>query len=653
MAIRPLPAPLPMAVNVGTGYAATYLKGKQEILKQRLQWAETELKQKYASEVAYEKDKEAAFKSVEDELTALRKEREEFSASLAAAAAKGGKGGSDWRTTLLQEYTSISATIASETTKVSAIKADLLKTVQDTFTPPPGALDQATKAAQTRGTVSSAQTIDAGIDAYIGSPELATAFGGLSQGQKQSLAIHAYREMEQQIGVVQQGLPMTTAQAAKIKGAIAAKFGIAVADQDTQALEEDKKAFQDDVMSKAGTSLGAAKAALDYIQKEIAKTGDGPSTESQLVSETEIGLRALAIQAYKNDGKIDGTEALKAEQLVNAKITEISGAVEGTPAFDTAKKLLGRKLNFINPQNSFDLTNYALSNIDDPTLQTYIREGELMQRKEGLIDQRITDLTGLRPGDPGFDEQKGVIGANYALPRQINAPTANDIQRRGAELYYPERTQRGFGKTAPFYAPETARARRAFEQGEDLTNPALGTSMRYSTPPGPASRFGPKEDAKGRRAPATSFSGASAQEIMGYTKSAREAIAANGGKFVPEAIDGAAGEIYNDIKSRYEKGELKFDDLYDEVSGSTTNSADMTATLGGAEDAKEAKRKVLYNVLGSAYEKFLTNAPTPPPPVDNELPDDFGDYANEEPVDPEKVLSPMNIPGPLFSMGLK
>jgi hypothetical protein len=41
------------------------------------------------------------------------------------------------------------------------------------------------------------------------------------------------------------------------------------------------------------------------------------------------------------------------------------------------------------------------------------------------------------------------------------------------------------------------------------------------------------------------------------------------------------------------------------VSGATTNSADMTATLGGPEAAKEAKRKVLYNVLGGAYEKVF------------------------------------------------
>ena len=628
MAIRPLSIPLPMAVSAGTGYAATYLKGKQEILKERLKWADTELKQKYATDIAYEKDKEAAFAGVEAELNALRKEREEFSASLAAAAAKGGKGGSDWRTTLLQERTKISETIASETTKVSAIKADLLKTVQDTFTPPPGALDQATKAAQTRGAVSSPQTIDAGIDAYIGSPELATAFGGLSQGQKQSLAIHAYREMEQQIGVIQQGVPMTTAQAAKIKGAIAAKFGIAVADQDTQALEEDKKAFQDDVMSKAGTSLKASQDALKYIQDQLDLMGNAPTQDSQIVSETEIGLRTLAIQAYKNDGKIDGTEALKAEQLVNAKITQISGAVEGTPAFETAKKLLGRRLNFMNPEGSFDLTNYALSNIDDPTLQTYIREGELTQRKEALINQRITDLTGLRPGDEGFDEEKASIGAGYAVPRQIAAPTADDVKRRGAELYYPDRSQRGFGKVAPFYSKETAETRRAFEQGQDMNDPALGTARSYSTPPGPDSRFGPKEGAKGRRAPVTSFYGAAADEIMGHTRSAREAIAANGGKFVPETIDGAAGEVYNDIRSRYEKGELKFDDLYDEVSGSTTNSVDMTATLGGADAAKEAKRKVLYNVLGSAYEKFLTNTPTTPA-AGPKMPDDYGDYVNE------------------------
>jgi hypothetical protein len=623
MAIKPLTVPLPMAVSAGTGYAATYLKGKQEILKQRLQWAETELKQKYASDVAYEKDKQAAFASVEAELNALRKEREDFGTALRAAAAKGAKGGSDWRTTLLQEYTSISATIASETTKVSAIKADLLKTVQDTFTPPPGALDQATKAAQTRGAVSSAQTIDAGIDAYIGSPELATAFGGLSQGQKQSLAIHAYREMEQQIGVVQQGLPMTTAQAAKIKGAIAAKFGIAVADQDTQALEEDKKAFQDDVMSKAGTSLTAAKAALKYIQDQLALEGQGATVGDKVTSEAEIALRALAIDAYKNDGVISPEESAKAEELINNKVREITTAEIGTPEFEAAKKAMSAKLGFLDPSKSA-IENYALTNVDDAVLQTYIREGELMGRKAEL--------------------------GPYQVPKQINAPTADDIMRRGAELYYPERTQRGFGKTAPFYAPETARARRAFEQGEDMTNPALGTSMRYSTPPGPASRFGPKEDAKGRRAPATSFSGASAQEIMGYTAAAREAIAANGGKFVPEAIDGAAGEIYNDIRSRYEKGELKFDDLYSEVSGSTTNSADMTATLGGADAAKEVKRKVLYNVLGSAYEKFLTNAPTPPPPPTG-LPADYGDYANEIPPKEETGPEPLTMPGPLRSMG--
>jgi hypothetical protein len=627
MAIRPLTVPLPMAVSAGTGYAATYLKGKQEILKERLKWADAELKQKYASEVAYEKDKEAAFAGVEAELNALRKEREEFAASLAAAAAKGGRGGTDWRTTLLQERTKISETIAQETTKVSGIKAELLKTVQDTYTPPPGALDQATKAAQTRGAVSSPQTIDAGIDAYIGSPELATAFGGLSQGQKQALAIHAYREMEQQIGVVQQGVPMTTAQAAKIKQAIADKFGIRVEDQDSQVLEEDKKAFQDDVMSKAGTSLAAAQKALKYIEDQLAIEGTGPGTDSQMVSETEIGLRTLAIQAYKNDGRIDGGEALKAEQLVNSKITQISGAVEGTPEFETAKRLLNRKLNFMNPEGSFDLTNYALTNIDDPTLQTYIREGELTQRKEALINQRITDLTGLKPGDAGFDEQKAAIGAGYALPRQIAAPTADDVKRRGAELYYPDRSQRGFGKTAPFYSSETAKARRAFEQGQDMNDPALGTSRRYDAPPGPDSRFGPKEGAKGRRAPVTSFYGAAADELMGHTRAAREAIAANGGKFVPETIDGPAGEIYNDISERYKRGELKFDDLYDEVSGSTTNSADMTATLGGADAAKETKRKVLYNVLGSAYEQFLNNAPKQE--IKPKMPDDYGDYANE------------------------
>lgn len=634
MAIRPLPAPLPTAVNVGTGYAATYLKSKQEILKQRLQWAETELKQKYASEVAYEKDKEAAFKAVEDELTALRKEREEFSASLAAAAAKGGKGGSDWRTTLLQERTKLAQTIAEESTKVSAQRVDLVTKAEGQFIAPVAATDQVSRAIGGqvgKFNVQAGRTTEAAIDDFLlRDPSLEVAFNGLSEGQKQALAIHLFNETSAQVRSGKGGQPLTSVEEAKIKGDIETRFAVDAADIDQARLDARKADKTQEYLDVAGTTKKDMEKALKYIDEQLALAETGPTKDSQILSETEIGLRALAIQAYKNDGKIDGSEALKAEQLVNAKITEISGFAEGTTEFNTAKKLLGRKLNFMNPEGSFDLENYALTNIDDPTLQTYIREGELTQRKEGLIDQRITDLTGLRPGDPGFDEQKGVIGANYALPRQINAPTANDIQRRGAELYYPERTQRGFGKAAPFYAPETARARRAFEQGEDMNNPALGTSMQYSTPPGPNSRFGPKKGAEGRRAPATSFNGAAADEIMGYTASAREAIAANGGKFVPETIDGAAGEIYNDIRSRYEKGELKFDDLYNEVSGSTTNSADMTATLGGAEAAKEAKRKVLYNVLGSAYEKFLTNEPAPPP-AEPKVPGDYGDYANEDP----------------------
>jgi len=592
MAIRALANPLPMAVSAGSGYAATYLKSKQEILKQRLQWAETELKQKYASDVAYQKDKEAAFAGVEAELTALRKEREAFAAEVAKGT-KGGKTEYDWRTTLLQERTKLAGDIAAETTKVSAIKADLLKTVQDTFTPPPGALDQATKAAQTRGAVSSPQTIDAGIDAYISSPELATAFGGLSQGQKQALAIHAYREMEQQIGVVQQGIPMTAAQSAKIKQGIADKFGIRVEEQDSTVLEEDKKAFQDDVMAKAGTSLQAAKDALKYIEAQLGALGTGPTEADRIASETEIGLRALAIDAYKNDGIVSDDEKLKAESLINNKIKEITGAEEGTPEFETAKKVMATKLGFLDPSKSA-IENYALSNVDDPILQTYIREGELQQRK-----------TALGP---------------YTPPVQIAAPTAQDIMRKGAELYYPERTQRGFGQVAPFYAPETAKARRAFEQGAPMNAPELGTARAYDTPVGPEGRFGARGGTAGRMSPAMAPHYATADEMMSYTRAASEAIKANGGRFAPETLAGPANEVYNDIKGRYERGELKFDDLYREVSGATTNSADMTATLGGPEAAKEAKRKVLYNVLGGAYEKFLTNMPEAPvaakPPTD-------------------------------------
>ena len=109
MAIRAI-AGLPGASSTGESYSTRYLKKKEEILKQRLQWAETELKQKYQSEVAYQKDREAAFKGVEEELNALRKEREVFAAEIGKLAKKGA--GTDWRTALLQERTKLAEAIA-------------------------------------------------------------------------------------------------------------------------------------------------------------------------------------------------------------------------------------------------------------------------------------------------------------------------------------------------------------------------------------------------------------------------------------------------------------------------------------------------------------------------------------------------------------
>jgi hypothetical protein len=621
-----------MAVSAGTGYAATYLKGKQEILKQRLQWAETELKQKYASDVAYIKDREAAFKGVEDELTALRKEREEFGAAMRAAAAKGAKGGSDWRTTLLQERTTLATKIAEESTKVSGQRVDLVTKAEDQFIAPVAATDQVSRAIGGQVgqfNVQAGRTTEAAIDNFLlRDPSLEVAFNGLSQGQKQALAIHVFNETSAQVRSGKGGQPLTAAEEARRKTDIETRFAVNAADIDQARLDANKLDKTEEYLAVAGTTKKDMEKALKYIDDQLALEGQGATMGDKVASEASTGLRALAISSYQNDGVIDVAEKEAADRLINGKVLDLivsnKEAIRASMPAKTAAEIaardafsiqpteqeiaaatatMKRTLGFLDPEKSY-LENYVLTNVDDPVLQTYVREGELTARKKEL--------------------------GPYQKPYQVAAPTADDIQRRGAELYYPERTQRGFGKATPFYAPETARARRAFEQGEDMTNPALGKSMQYRTPPGPDSRFGPKEGAKGRRAPATSFYGAAADEIMGYTRTASDAIAANGGKFVPETIDGPAGEIYNDISARYKKGELKFDDLYDEVSGSTTNSADMTATLGGAEAAKEAKRKVLYNVLGSAYEQFLTNAPAAPP-APPAVPGDYGDYANEDP----------------------
>jgi len=586
MAIRAI-AGLPGASSTGESYSTRYLKKKEEILKQRLQWAETELKQKYQSEVAYQKDREAAFKGVEEELNALRKEREVFSAEIGKLAKKGA--GTDWRTALLQERTKLAETIAQETTKVSGQRVDLVTKAEGLFVAPVSATDQVSRAIGGqvgKFNVQTGRTADAAIDNFIlRDPSLEVAFNGLSEGQKQALAIHLYNETSAQVRAGKGGMPLTQAEQDKIKTDIETRFAVPSAEIDQARLDAKKIDKTEEYVNMAGTSIGEMKKALKYIDDQLGAAGS-ITVSDKIASETEIALRSLAIDAYRNDGKIDAPEAMRAESLVDEKIKELSGKEPGTPEFEAAKKVMYSKLNFIDP-SKYAIENYALTNVDDPILQTYVREGELSKRKEAL--------------------------GPYTPPEKIEAPTADDILRRGAELYYPDRSQKGFGQIAPYYSGETAKARRAFEQGVPMTAPELGTSREYATPPGPEGRFGPKEGTAGRRAPVMEQAPYRASdEIMDYTKKVREGIAAAGGTFAPQEITGAGSEIYNDIKGRYERGELKFDNLYDEISKSTTGSADMTATLGGADVAKDVKGKIIYNVLGEAYQKYLTNRPSPP-----------------------------------------
>ena len=584
MAIRAI-ASLPGSTSTGERYSTRYLKKKEEILKQRLQWAETELKQKYQSDLAYQKDREAAFKGVEEELSALRKEREAWQVNSSKAAKKGGI---DWRTSLLQERTKLAETIAQETTKISGQRVDLVTKAEGLYVAPVSATDQVSRAIGGqvgKFNVQAGRTTDAAIDDFLlRDPSLEVAFNGLSEGQKQALAIHLFNETSAQVRSGKGGQPLTAAEEARIKGDIETRFAVNAADIDQARLDARKADKTEEYVNMAGSSIGEMKKALKYIDDELKNAGTLTVPE-QIASETELGLRALAIDAYKNDGKIDAAEALRAESLINEKVKQISGKEFGTPEFETAKKAMARSLGFIDPAK-MDLENYALTNVDDPVLQTYVREGELMKRKEAL--------------------------GPYTPPQQIMAPTADDIMRRGAELYFPERSQKGFEKYGGYYSGETAKARRAFEQGVPMSEPALGTSREYATPPGPEGRFSPQEGTVGRRAPVMDPTAYRASdEIMDYTKRAREDIAKNNGTFAPETIEGPGSEIYNDIKGRYEKGEIKFDNLYDEISNSTTGSADMTTMLGGADAAKDVKGRILYNVLGEAYSKYLTNRPAP------------------------------------------
>lgn len=585
MPVTPIANPTPTTVSAGAGYSATYLQSKQQVLAEKIKWAQQELQQKYQSDVAYQKELEATYRGIEEELAALRKEREalELAVAKGSKSSTAGKSEQDWRTSLLQESTKVAQSIAEETTKISGQRVEILKIIDNNYTVPVGALDQATKAAQTKGKISSPQTIDAGIDTLINSPELATAFTGLTDGQKQALAIHVYSEVQQQIAAVQQGVPMTAEQSERIKKGIEDRYGVPVAEQDAAVLEMSKQASQDEAMKKAGTSLAALKEEYDYIQSQLKpseeqkKAAAAQKSAAEISSETEMALRTLAINAYGNDGVVSPEEAAKAQELIDLKVSEISGKQPGTPEFEAAKKTLGRTLGFLDP-NKLDLENYVLSHNDDTILQTYVREGELKARKEKMGD--------------------------LSIPKQVAPPTADDVEQRTAELYYPERTQRGFGAVAPFGARENARTRREFEQGQGA--PQIGGQAvggKYPAQPGTVGRGAPAKPQGGQQDQLIT------QDIMAYTKAAREAIQANSGKFTPETLDGPGSEIYNNISQRYTSGQLKFDDLYAEVSSSTTGNPDMTATLGGADAAKETRDKIMYNVIGSAYEQFLNNQP--------------------------------------------
>jgi len=592
---KQLPTPLPFSGTVGKSYAATYLKGKQDILQERLSWAKTELELKYKSAEAYRKAREELFDATDKELQSLRKERATYDlkaqdlAVKRSKALRGGAGPTDDETLakLLQQRREASAAITAASVDISSQRVQLIDKAEKLFQLPTSVSDVFSRSvgdAQVAAQINSGADAEATVQDFVrNNTSVDAGFNGLSEEQKIAAALDLQGKLVQAVETGKSGLPVTAQELDTINTEIASKYGLDPADIDATVLDVRKKAKQKEYLDKAGATVAEIKKTISILDAEIKRIQDSRVVTKDEAAELAFDkavepvntyLTNAVIEAIQNDGIVDPTEAAAIEQVMLERIGTTAASVGLTPEAAIAKYKADYGLD-VKPSIA---ESYAFQQLDMPVFQTYVREGQLNKRQKDL---------GLKP----LEEPTPVV-------------RPEDIIRRGGELYQPQRSRRGFGEVAPFYSREDATRRRAIEQGVPLT-PSMGPAGRLEAP------IQPVAGTLGRQAPVLTtppkrFTGA--DELFAYTQMAKRDIDAANGIFTPKALGETESTIATDVAKRLKEGALKGQDLQDEITRLTIGSG----LYDNPDAAKKAKEEILYNVIGEDYSNFVNGLPSRP-----------------------------------------
>jgi len=593
MAIAPR-TPVPPFSTAGTGYAATYLKKKAELLEEKKKWAELELKEKYKSEVAYRTELKQMYEDIEKEQNALRKEREQFtlkSRDLEIKARKAGGVSGDERTKLIAQRQEAASALAKVGAEISGQRVDLVTKAEGLFDLPSSVQDQMSRALADSTLYSDVQIAQAGgadAEAEISNfiqrtAGLDTAFSGLTQEQKYSAGLDLFQKTAQTVIQAKGGAALTGQEEQTIKDEISAKYGIPAGDIDGASIAARKRAKTDEYVRKAGTDTQALKDTIAKIDAMLAPSGPltGEAAIADSLANAGLGetLDKVLISSLKNDGVITADEAAFADDVINKAIAaEIARSPYLTEPEVRAVVNKEYGTNLRTDRNA--LENYYFQNVNEPVIQTYAREGSLETRKGTLAGPLPTRI------DPS-----------------MMGPEA--IARRTGELYYPVRSRRGFGETMPYYSQENATRRRAIEQGIPLEDEALATAGALGKP------FAARGGTVGRQAPVPPQKRYSkADEMYEYMKAVR--VAAKEGRVDKRVLNDIGQEAYDRIMSGIKDGSIKPEQIYDQVSSVTTANPDIVAAYGSPDLARKSKEDILYNIVGTQYEQYLADKPRKP-----------------------------------------
>lgn len=583
----------PPFATAGTGYAGTYLKKKAELLQEKKKWAEQEILLKYKSDLGYRTELKQMYEDIEKEQAALRKERTQFtlkSKDLQIKARKGGGLGVDDRAKLIAERQKAAEALARVGVDISGQRVDLITKAEGLFTPAAGALDQVTKATAadaTKFAVPQGRDTETAIDDFIlRNPNIPTAFTGVTDEQKQSLAIHLYQETASAVRAGHGGQPLTAGEEKRIKDNIATRFAIPSNKIDGAALAIAKRVKTDEYISKAGTDSKALKDTITLIDAELAKskprdlTGDEKIADSLANNGVGDALNTILINSLRNDGNITEDESKMADEIIAAAIAREVGV--GSNADDVARIIKSEYGLGVLP-NKTALESYLYTNVDNPVIQTYQREGIIEARKAGLAGP---------------------------LPAAVGVPTAEGVARRTAEIYNPLRSRRGtMEELGAAVSPENATRRRAMEQGIPLDTPELtGRGVGSLSAPIPM-----RGGTVGRQAPAVSpitKRYGKADEMFEYMKAVQ--ASAKDGAVQKRSLVDISQQAFDKVMSGIKDGSIKPENIYEQVSSITTSNQDIISVYGSPDLARKAKEDILYNIVASQYEQFLVDAPKRP-----------------------------------------